>query len=150
MRSEVFFNAKGVIYMNYVPKGKPVNAEYVKKSLARFLDVFRQTKMIMLSQEWFLHRDNVLVHTADSVQQFLAAKGIKPICHPPYSLDLAPADFFLFSKARSLLASLCPSTASGSVSRGSCGPLPKTSIVVENNWHGIVRTTAQDEYYVEN
>jgi hypothetical protein len=42
MRSEDFFNAKGVIYMNYVPKGKPVNAEYVEKALARFLVVFRQ------------------------------------------------------------------------------------------------------------
>jgi hypothetical protein len=47
MRSEVFFNAKGVIYMNYVSKGKTVNAEYVKKAQARFLVVFRQKKMIM-------------------------------------------------------------------------------------------------------
>jgi hypothetical protein len=28
----IFFDEKGVIYMNYVPKGETVNPEYVKKS----------------------------------------------------------------------------------------------------------------------
>jgi len=34
-----FFNAKGVIYTNYVPRGETVNADYIKKALARFLVV---------------------------------------------------------------------------------------------------------------
>jgi hypothetical protein len=38
----VFFDAKGVIYTNYVPKGETVNAEYIKKALARFLKVSRR------------------------------------------------------------------------------------------------------------
>jgi hypothetical protein len=31
-----------------------------------------------------------LVHTKESVQEFLAAKGVKTILHPPYLLDLVP------------------------------------------------------------
>jgi histone-lysine N-methyltransferase SETMAR len=38
------------------------------------------------------------------VQEFLAKKEIKLLSHPPYSPDLAPADFFLFPKLKKELA----------------------------------------------
>jgi transposase len=37
------------------------------------------------------------------VSQFLAGKGISALDHPPYSPDLAPADFWLFSELKNLL-----------------------------------------------
>jgi len=40
------------------------------------------------------------VHTALSVQQFLAAKNMVVAPHPPYSSDLAPCDFFLFLRMK--------------------------------------------------
>jgi len=48
------------------------------------------------SGNWFLHPDNVPVHTALSVQHFLAKNNMIVIPHPPYSPDLTPCDFFLF------------------------------------------------------
>jgi hypothetical protein len=63
----VFFDAKGVIYTNYVPNGETVNAEYIKKALARFLKVFKAKRPIMVSQNWFLHWDNAPFHTAATV-----------------------------------------------------------------------------------
>jgi hypothetical protein len=36
----VFLDAKGVIYMNYAPRGNTFNAEYVMKFLAWFLVIF--------------------------------------------------------------------------------------------------------------
>jgi hypothetical protein len=38
----VFFDSKGAIYMNYVPKRKMVNTESIKKAVARFLKIFRK------------------------------------------------------------------------------------------------------------
>ena len=35
-------------------------------------------------------------HTVLSVQQFLTKKGMTPMPHPPYSLNLAPSNLFLF------------------------------------------------------
>jgi hypothetical protein len=35
--------------------------------------------------------------------QFLAGKGISAMDHPPYSPDVAPADFWLFTKLKSVL-----------------------------------------------
>lgn len=44
--------------------------------------------------------DNVLVHAANVVTHFLINHLISRICHPPYSPDLAPANFFLFPKLK--------------------------------------------------
>jgi histone-lysine N-methyltransferase SETMAR len=38
-----------------------------------------------------------------SVREFLASKQITVLEHPPYSLDLAPSDFFLFPKIKEIL-----------------------------------------------
>jgi histone-lysine N-methyltransferase SETMAR len=43
-----------------------------------------------------LHFDNGPIHNADGVQEHLTGLGFKRLEHPPYSLDLAPCDFFLF------------------------------------------------------
>ena len=43
-----------------------------------------------------LLHDNAPAHSAIRVRQFLAQKMVAVLDHPPYSRDLAPADFFLF------------------------------------------------------
>ena len=99
-----YFDANGVIYTDYVPSGKTVNAKYIIESLDCFLEKYRVKRPIQASQEWFLHWDNAPVHTAAAVKQFIADRAIKTIAHPPYSPDLAPADFFLFPKVKLKLA----------------------------------------------
>jgi hypothetical protein len=49
----------------------------------------------MAAGEGFFHWDNALVHTAAVVKDWIAAKDFRLINHPPYSPDLAPADFLL-------------------------------------------------------
>ena len=53
------------------------------------------------SGDWFLLHDNTLSHNATIIKQFLAQW--KVLDHPLYSLDLAPADYFLFPKVKSHL-----------------------------------------------
>ena len=50
----------------------------------------------------FLH-DNALSHNATIIKQFLAQRKVTVLDHPPYSPDLAPADYFLFLKVKSHL-----------------------------------------------
>jgi histone-lysine N-methyltransferase SETMAR len=125
----VFFDAKDVIYTNYVPKGETVNAEYIKKALARFLKVFKAKRLIMSAQDWFFHWDSVPVHTVTTVQEYLAAKGVKMLCHPPYSPDLAPADFFLFSRVKSELAGLSMNHET-----------------FQKSWEGVVWTIPKEDF----
>ncbi len=44
------------------------------------------------------------MHTAAIVKNCIADHNIQMLRHPPYSPDLAPADFFLFSKVKEALA----------------------------------------------
>ena len=54
------------------------------------------------NQSWILQHDNALAHTSMLARKFLA-KNKQIIPQPPYSPDLAPADFFLFSKLMTLM-----------------------------------------------
>ena len=56
------------------------------------------TEELTIADNWMLHPDNAPTHTAISVIEFLAKKGIPVVPQPPYSPDLSPCVFFLFPK----------------------------------------------------
>jgi len=94
-----FFNAEGVIHREFVPEGQKVNAEFYVGVLDRLLKRIRQVRMAKFqSSEWFLLHDNVPSHNPAIVKKFLANRDVAVLHHPPYSPDLAPADYFLFPK----------------------------------------------------
>ena len=45
-----------------------------------------------------LHHDNASSHTAALTKSFLKEKKLQLLPHPPYSPDLAPCDYYLFSE----------------------------------------------------
>ena len=53
-----------------------------------------------IADNWMLHHDNAPCHTATSVIEFLAKKGIPVVPQPPYSPDLSLCDFLLFPKLK--------------------------------------------------
>ncbi len=124
-----FFDAKGLIYTNYVPKGTTVNARYIVEALGTFLKVLRKKRPVMVAGEWFLHWDNAPVRTAATVTDWLVARRVKMIKHPLYSLDLAPANFFLFPKVKKELAGLT---------------LTRESF--KKDWEGAVRTLSAADF----
>jgi hypothetical protein len=63
------------------------------------------------------------------VQEFLAKKVIKLLSHPPYSHDLAPADFFLFFKLKKELADHT-----------------MTQEEFKNEWEGVLREVSKDDF----
>ena len=124
-----FFDNKGLIYTNYVPRGTSVNSAYIIKAMTTFLKHFRKKRPEMSAGEWFFHWDNAPVHTAMDVQEFLAGKGVKLIEHPPYSPDLAPADYFLFPKLKSGLEGL-----------------RLNQDTFKKEWEGVVRSVSKDDF----
>jgi histone-lysine N-methyltransferase SETMAR len=126
-----FFDKKGLVYTHIVPRGVTINANYTIIVLGKFLKQLRLKRPEMVEQEWFLHWDNAPVHTAAVVQNWLAARAIRVLPHPPYSPDLAPADFFLFRKVKEELAGLTLTQES-----------------LKSAWEGVVRNIAEDEFAV--
>ena len=51
--------------------------------------------------------NNVLAHTSLLIRSYLAKHQTLVVSHPPYSPDLAPADFFLFPKLKTTLKEHC-------------------------------------------
>jgi hypothetical protein len=50
-----------------------------------------------------LQHDNAPAYSSLRVSQFLAGKDISAMDHAPYSPDLVSADFWMFSKLKSVL-----------------------------------------------
>jgi hypothetical protein len=91
--------------MNFVPRGRTVNAAYIIEALTRFLKVLKVKRLTMTAGTWWFHWDNAPVHTAAVVTNWMAARQFQIIEHPPYLPDLALADFFLFPSVKRELAS---------------------------------------------
>ena len=53
------------------------------------------------SGQWHFHQDNAPVHNSILVTDYLTKMGINTVPHPPYSPDIAPCDFWLFSRLTS-------------------------------------------------
>ena len=52
------------------------------------------------SGQWYFHQDNAPVHNSILVIDYLIKMGTKTVPQPPYSSNLSPCDFCLFSKLR--------------------------------------------------
>ena len=72
--------------------------------LGNFLKAIKKKHVgMMASGNWMLHWDHAPVHKARVATEYLAKRGVKMLPHPPYSPDLALADFFFFLKVKTLL-----------------------------------------------
>jgi len=66
-------------------------------------EVVSRKKPEIQPQDWILRNYNSPSHNALSFKQFLVQKSINGIEHPSYSHDLAPNEFWLFTKIKSTL-----------------------------------------------
>jgi histone-lysine N-methyltransferase SETMAR len=102
----VFWDCKGVILMDILPRGATITADVYCEQLARLVVAVQQKRRRLLGggfqQIHYLH-DNARPHTAAKSVQKLADIGFTVLPHPPYSPDLAPSDFYLFSPLKSAL-----------------------------------------------
>jgi len=100
----IFFEWQGVIHKEFVPEGETITAVYYKGVMERLLNRIRRVRPGMCeSGDWFLLYDNAPSHNVTIISNFLAQRKVTVLDHPPYSPDLAPADYFLFQKVKSHL-----------------------------------------------
>jgi len=99
-----FFDSNGIIHKEFVPAGQIVNSAFYKEVLKRLLRrIHRVWPELHRTRQWMLLHNNTPAHCAIYVHQFLAQHGVPVLNHPPYSPDLAPADFFLFPRLKSIM-----------------------------------------------
>ena len=83
----------------FLPQGHMFNKKYYLKIMSRLRESIRQKRIeLWKTQSWILQHDNAQAHTSMLVREFFAKNKTVIMPQPSYSLDLAPADFFLFPK----------------------------------------------------
>jgi len=100
----VFFDWKGTVHHEFVPRGQIVNKQLYQKGLVHLRDAVRRKRPeLWENQTWILHHDNAPAHVSLLIRSYLAKHQTSVVLHPPYSPDLAPGNFFLFPKFKTTL-----------------------------------------------
>ena len=101
--ASVFWNARGIIHIDYLQKDKTINGEYYGNLLQRLNDEIKKKRPHLAKNKVLFCQDNAPVHI--SVIAMVKINELKFILLPlaPYSLDLAPSDYFLFPNLKKWL-----------------------------------------------
>ena len=100
----VFFDYHGLVHHEFLPPGQTVNKAYYLGVMRRLREAIRKKRPDLWKENtWFLHHDNAPSHTALILRDFFAKNSTHIVPQPAYSPDLAPCDFWLFSKLKSPL-----------------------------------------------
>ncbi|UYV63394.1 hypothetical protein LAZ67_2003948 [Cordylochernes scorpioides] len=91
--------------------------EYYLNFLKRLIARIRRIRPEYRDEDsWCLLHDNAPSHSSLIVRRFLAKNNVCVLNHPPYSLYLAPCDFYLFPKIKLKYKYSVKSTARGHAS----------------------------------
>jgi histone-lysine N-methyltransferase SETMAR len=98
----IFFGYECVVHHEILPKGQTVNKELYLEFLKRLRESTRKKMPESWKvKRWLFHHDSALAHTSLLFRDFLTKAGTTVLPQPPFSPDLAPTEFFLFSKLKS-------------------------------------------------
>jgi len=92
-----FGGQDGILLIDYLPKGQTINAEYYSSLLLQLKDILKEKRHGKVTKKFLFLQDNAPAHRALATQKKLAYLGFQYFDHPPYSPDLAPSDYHLFS-----------------------------------------------------
>ena len=98
----VFWDAKGVIMLDFLPKRSTITGVYYANLLDQLRTAIRVKRWGKLSEGVLLQQDNARVHTCKVAMDAVERNGYELIPHPAYSPDLAPSDFFLFPNLKKI------------------------------------------------
>lgn len=101
--ASVFWDAKGILLIDYLEKGKTINSEYYCNLLDQLDAKIHEKRPGLQHKKIIFHQDNAPAHKSVlSMSKFNELK-YELLDHPPYSPDLAPSDFYLFRNLKQFL-----------------------------------------------
>ena len=104
IHTQVGRNCDGLIHHEFLPSNRTINGQFYTEIFYQLRKRIRTVRPYFPQNvSWLLLHDNARPHNALPVRIFLAQHGIIEMQHPPYSPDLVPADFFLYSKLKNSL-----------------------------------------------
>ena len=103
MLASVFWDAKGILLVDYLQPGKSINSEYYCNLLDQLHDKIREKRPSLQKKKIIFHQDNAPAHAAQKTIAKITDLKYELLQHPTYSPDLAPSDFWLFSHLKKFM-----------------------------------------------
>jgi len=95
--ASIFWDQDGNLLIDFLPKGRTINAEYYSSLLVQLEDILKEKRRTKVTKVVLFLHDNAPAHWALATQKKLAYLGYQCLDHSPYSPDLTPSDYQLFS-----------------------------------------------------
>jgi len=100
----VFWDAEGILFIDYLEKGKTITREYYSSLLTRLDEKIREKRPGLQKKKIIFHQDNAPAHKSVLAMGKSRDLHYEMLEHPPCSPDLVPSDFCLFPKLKLFLA----------------------------------------------
>lgn len=101
--ASVFWDARGILFIDFVEKGEAFNAEYYMSLLDRVSVEIGRKRPDMQDKRVLFHQDNAPFRKSMKTMVKLNALGFELLPHQPYSPDLSPSDYWLFATFKRML-----------------------------------------------
>jgi histone-lysine N-methyltransferase SETMAR len=102
----IVWNQRRFYLIKVLEKGRKFNAGYYIAEILEPLSQWHSIEAADNKRKLLMHADSARAHTAKLSTQYFNENRMKSAPHPPYSLDLAPSDFYLFGDVKRCLAGL--------------------------------------------
>ncbi len=94
---EVFFDDQGIIHLEFLPPKMTVTSHVYCGILVHLREAIRHKRPSLWKDDrYHILHDNAPGHKANHTVMAMMETNMSTVSHPPYSPDLAPADFWLF------------------------------------------------------
>ena len=89
--ASVFWDAHGILFIDYLEKGKTINSDYYMELLDRLSAKIKKKWPHMQKKKVLFHQDDAPCHKFMKTIVKLNELSFESLSHPPYFPDLAPA-----------------------------------------------------------
>ena len=95
--ASIFWDVQGILFLNYLEKGRRHNSKYYMALLVHLMQEIAKKWPQMKKKKGLFYQDSALCHKLITTMAKLPELHFELLPHPPYSLDLAPSDYWLFA-----------------------------------------------------
>ena len=100
----VSWNWKGLVFFELLPRNQTINSDVYCRKLNKVNAVVKEKRPELVNRKGVVfHHDNTIPHTSLATRQKLLRFGWEVMLHSPYSLDLAPSNYYLFGSLQNSL-----------------------------------------------
>lgn len=93
----LFWDSKGILFREYLHPGETITGSRYAQQLGQLRQAIVKKRRGRITRGIRLLHDNAPAHTSNVAQAAIATCGFQLLNHPPYSPDVAPSDFHVFS-----------------------------------------------------